>query len=112
MLSLGKHKSYRNSKTKKNIKPFDASLTNFQDFINKSLSKPTRTTSKIFSPSKTKMEKLNFSNTAISTSFLPPKSVDKHRFSTTNRAALTFQEDFLKLETPTNKQRSSFFNEK
>lgn len=91
MISLGKNRSYRNSKNKKIIKPFDASLSNFQEFLNKSLSKPTRTTSKMFSPNKSTMEKLNFSNTATSTSFLPPKSVDKHRFSTTNRGFMTFQ---------------------
>lgn len=109
MISLGKHRSYRNPKTKKNIKPFDASLTNFQDFLNKSLAKPGRTTSRMFSPNKAKMEKLNFSSTAMSTSFLPPKSVDKHRFSSTNRGFMTSQEDFIKLETPKNKQKSAFF---
>lgn len=91
MISLGKHRSYKNPKTHKKIKPFDASLSNFQDFLNKSLAKPTQHTSKMFSPNKTKIERLNFSNTGTSTSFLPPKSIDKHRFSSTNRASLTFQ---------------------
>lgn len=100
MISLGKHRNYRNPKTKKNIKLFDASLSTFQDFLNNPLPKTNRTTSRMFSPNKPKMERLNFSNTATSTSFLPPKSIDKHRFSSTNRASMTFQEDFSKFETP------------
>ena len=111
MLGLGKHRSYRNPKTKKNIKPFDASLSNFQDFLNKSLAKPDRSTSKMLNPNKTKIEKLKFSSTSMSTSFLPPKSVDKHRLSSTNQGFMTSQPDFLKLETPKNKQNSAFFAE-